>query len=548
MKWFIDLTTRGKLLTGYGLIIVFLAAMISIAYFGITLMQSSQSSIYRQDFANAMDLMALEGEQNGVRVALLTMIVLSGDDDRAFWNRRIDEHGRKLGTIMRRLLERNKDDPELSDRLMELQAITDAFAETREIILGLIATGEIEEAKSFALGIQEERYRERRVIVDELQQAAVSNASARMLDSEHRARRVVQALMIAGITVVLLAFSMVVILNRLIATPLRTVSDIAGRVADGDLTVEPAAVDRGDEVGELLRAFAAMISNLRRMSREMSESVGVLAASSSEILATTSQVASGASETATAVSETTATVEEVKQTAQAASQKARQVSESAQKVKQVAQTGRGAVEGTVAGMHNIQEQMQSIADGIVRLSEKGREIGEIIATVNDLAEQSNLLAVNAAIEATRAGEQGAGFAVVAQEVKSLAEQSKQATAQVRGILGDIQKATSDAVLATEQGSKAVDAGVRQSAETDAAIRQLADSVNEAAQAASQIAASSQQQIVGMDQVAQAMENIKEASTQNVAGTRQAETAARDLHELGQRLESLIKPRTFRAEP
>jgi methyl-accepting chemotaxis protein len=123
-------------------------------------------------------------------------------------------------------------------------------------------------------------------------------------------------------------------------------------------------------------------------------------------------------------------------------------------------------------------------------------------------------------------------------VKSLAEQSKQATGQVRTILGDIQKATSAAVLATEQGNKAVEAGVRQSGETGESIRLLAESIHEAAQAATQIAASSQQQMAGMDQVAQAMENIKQASSQNMAGTRQAEVAAQGLHELGQKLKQL----------
>src|SRR3970282_695348 len=134
---------------------------------------------------------------------------------------------------------------------------------------------------------------------------------------------------------------------------------------------------------------------------------------------------------------------------------------------------------------------------------------------------------------------GKGFAVVAQEVRSLAEQSKQATAQVRGILGDIQKATSAAVMDTEQGSKAVEAGVKQSTETGDSIRTLADSIAEAAQAATQIAASAQQQLVGMDQVALAMENIKQASTQNVASTKQAETATQSLHDLGQKLKQLV---------
>jgi methyl-accepting chemotaxis protein len=277
----------------------------------------------------------------------------------------------------------------------------------------------------------------------------------------------------------------------------------------------------------------------RAITRQLRESVALLASSAAEILATTTQVAAGAAETATAVSETTATVEEVKQTAQVSSQKAKYVSESAQKVAQVSHAGRKSVEDATQGMQRIQEQMESIAGSIVRLSEQGQAIGEIIASVNDLAEQSNLLAVNAAIEAARAGEQGKGFAVVAQEVKSLAEQSKQATGQVRTILGDIQKATSAAVLATEQGAKAVEAGVKQSAQAGESIRLLAEGIAEAAQAATQIAASSQQQMAGMDQVALAMDNIKQASVQNVAGTKQAETAARSLNELGQRLGALV---------
>jgi methyl-accepting chemotaxis protein len=191
-------------------------------------------------------------------------------------------------------------------------------------------------------------------------------------------------------------------------------------------------------------------------------------------------------------------------------------------------------------MHAIEGQMTVIAETIVALSEQGQAIGEIIATVGDLAEQSNLLAVNAAVEAAKAGEQGKGFAVVAAEVKSLAEQSKQATAQVRAILGDVQKATTAAVLATEQGNRAVEAGVQLSTELGESIQTLADSIAEAAGAATQIAVSAQQQLVGMDQAVLAIQNIRQASAQNVAGTRQAEGAARNLHELGLKLKQLVE--------
>jgi methyl-accepting chemotaxis protein len=541
MKWFLDLSTRNKLFVGIGLMIALLATVIITAYLSVSSIQASQKKLYQEEFANAVDLLNMRTDENGVRAALLSMMTAPTRPERETWHQDIKQRSKEIIDATRQLLERNRNDPRVMDRLEELKAVREKFAQTRDTqAIPLIYAGKTEQARMLAFGVQEERYLRIRAIAQELGDAAVEQARAAVAESGQRTEQTVRAFVIIGIAALLLGLTTVLLLNRIIATPLKTVAGIAGQVAGGDLTVGVPEDNRADEVGDLLRAFREMIVKLRQTTRDLHEGVGVLASSSSEILATTTQVASGAAETATAVSETTATVEEVKQTAQVASQKARYVSDSAQKVAQVSQTGRKSVDDAIAGMHRIQEQMESIAESIVRLSEQSQAIGEIIATVNDLAEQSNLLAVNAAIEATKAGEQGKGFAVVAQEVKSLAEQSKQATTQVRAILGDIQKATSTAVLATEQGHKAVEAGVKQSADAADSIRQLTDSVNEAAQAATQIAASSQQQMVGMDQVALAMDNIKQASTQNVAGTRQAEVAAQSLHELGVRLKQLAE--------
>jgi methyl-accepting chemotaxis protein len=540
MKWFLDLSTRNKLFLGFGLMIAFLATIIAAAYWSIASIQASQRTLYEEEFANAVDLLNMRSDQNGVRAALLSMMATTTAAERETWHQDIKQRSKDVDSTTQHLLERNRKDPRLSARLEELKTIRDAFAQTRDTqIIPLIHAGKEKEARAAALSTQEERYQRMRTIAQDLGDEAVEQARMAVLESEQRSEQGVRVFMTFGIAALLLGLMMVLLLTRVIAVPLRAVSSLAGQVASGDLTVSVPNDDRTDEVGDLVRAFRDLVAKLRQTTRDLHEGVGVLASASSEILATTTQVASGAAETATAVSETTATVEEVKQTAQVASQKARYVSDSAQKVTQVSQAGRKSVEDAIAGMHRIQEQMESIAESIVRLSEQSQAIGEIIATVNDLAEQSNVLAVNAAIEATKAGEQGKGFGVVAQEVKSLAEQSKQATAQVRAILGDIQKATSAAVLATEQGHKAVEAGVKQSAEASDAISQLTESVNEAAQAATQIAASSQQQMVGMDQVALAMDNIKQASTQNVAGTRQAEVAAQSLHELGMKLGAMI---------
>lgn len=311
---------------------------------------------------------------------------------------------------------------------------------------------------------------------------------------------------------------------------------LADKIAQGDLNVQIETRSEQDVLGN---AFTKLVESLRRYTLELSQAVGLLGSSASEILAATTQVASGTVESATSINETTTTVEEVRQAAQLSSQKAQLVSDSAQRVVQVSNNGQKAVEETSAGMDRIREQMETIAQTVIRLSEQSQSIGGIIAAVTDLAGQSNLLAVNAAIEAAKAGEQGKGFAVVAQEIKSLAEQSKQATAQVRGILSDVQKATSNAVMATEQGSKAVEAGVKQAAQAGEAIRMLAETSDEAVQTAIQIVSSSQQQVVGMDQIGIAMENINQAGSQNAASMKQMEIAAQNLHELGEKLKELV---------
>ncbi len=329
-------------------------------------------------------------------------------------------------------------------------------------------------------------------------------------------------------------------LHTVISNPIDQMAAAARRIAVGDLTVTMTWPRQADEIGVLMESFSQMLENLREVMGRLGESVQVLGSSSSEIAAKATQVALSTSEMAAAVQQTTTTVEAVKQTAQVSSQKAGYVSETAQRSVRVSEAGQRSVQEMIEGMARIREQMEAITDSVMKLSEQGQSIGEIIATVSDLAVQSNLLAVNASIEAAKAGEQGKGFAVVAQEVRNLAEQSKQATAQVRQILMEIQKATQTAVIAAQQGSKGVEAGERRATEAGEAIHALGKSITEASQAAMQITASSQQQVVGMDQVALAMESIKQASAQNAAGAKLAETTAQSLYELGQRLKRLME--------
>jgi len=197
------------------------------------------------------------------------------------------------------------------------------------------------------------------------------------------------------------------------------------------------------------------------------------------------------------------------------------------------------VQETIESMGQIKGRVEGIAENILALSEQTQQIGEIIATVNELASQSNMLALNAAVEAARAGEHGKGFAVVAAEVRNLAEQSKEATGQVRAILSDIQRATNATVMATEEGTKGVDEGIQLAARTREAIDRLSEVIDESARAAMQMVAGGQQQASGVEQIALAMQNIHQATVQSLASTRQTEKAAQDLNELSRRLTETV---------
>jgi methyl-accepting chemotaxis protein len=271
----------------------------------------------------------------------------------------------------------------------------------------------------------------------------------------------------------------------------------------------------------------------------LQDTSNVLATTAAEILATTTQQASGATESLAAVTQTAATVDQVVQTAEQATERARTVAQSAQRAAEISTKGRQAVDASVEVISEVRSEVDAIGERIVQLAEQAQAIGEIISTVNDLAEQTNLLALNAAIEAARAGEHGRGFAVVAGEVKNLAEQSKQGTARVRQILEQIQRATTAAVSATEQGNRRATDAVRQVREAGDTIRQLTEAVGTASQAAAQIAASAGQQTTGMSQIRQAIGSIQQAAQQNLSATRQAEAAAQELNRVGSRLLDLV---------
>jgi methyl-accepting chemotaxis protein len=276
-----------------------------------------------------------------------------------------------------------------------------------------------------------------------------------------------------------------------------------------------------------------------------------LSTATTGILSTTGTQATAAQQQATAIAEVTSTLSELRQTSVQAQEKAEGVIGESNRSIEASKVGAQSVEVAIQGMREIREQVETIAQKIVSLSEQTQQIGDIISSVNEIAEQSKLLALNAAIEAARAGEHGKGFSVVATEIRSLADQSKQATARVRKILGDIQAATNSAVVATEKGTKTVESGVILANQAGESIHQLGRAIEQSAAAARLIANSARQQNIGVQQVSDAVAAINQAMNSNVVSLRQIEDASQRLNEMTENMkalvESFLKPKAKHTE-
>ncbi len=367
--------------------------------------------------------------------------------------------------------------------------------------------------------------------------ALVKNDVTSSINKASRTKSTV-AIIISFVTIcicVVIAF----LITASVTKPVVVLNTAINKVAQGDLN-QKVDINTKDEIGSIASVFNNMVKKLREMTAQVKETADNIAVTTTEITATTLQQTNGAHEQSIAITQTTATIDELRQIAAQNEAKAKSVLASSQETFEISQVGQKAVNDCIDSMINIKEKVELIAENILALSEKSQEIGKIISSVKDIAEQSNLLALNASIEAARAGESGKGFAVVAMEVKNLAEQSRQATTQVKRILNDIQKATNSAVMVTEEGSRGVDKGVHQVSQAGSTINQLSQSIMNSSQISQEILVSANKQSLSIDQILDAIQNIKQVSIESLSGTQQTMAAAENLSTLAKNMEDLLE--------
>lgn len=308
-------------------------------------------------------------------------------------------------------------------------------------------------------------------------------------------------------------------------------------VADGDLTIQAEVT--ADAAGSIADSFNYMIAQLREIIVNVQEATLQVGSSANEIQTTAEHLAYGSETQATQIVDTSAAIDEMSVSIQQVSENAALSAQVAQKARHTARDGASAVQNTIQGMDRIREQGQETAKRIKRLGESSQEIGEIVQLIRDISKRTNLLALNASLEAAAAGEAGRGFAVVAEDVKRLSQRSAAATQQIAGLIKSIQTETNAAVAAMEATTREVVDGSQLANDAGLRLTEIEQVSAELAELIQSISLAARQQARGSESLARSMNNIAEVTQQTAAGTKQAAVSISNLAELADRLRTSV---------
>ncbi|WP_313307446.1 HAMP domain-containing methyl-accepting chemotaxis protein [Stutzerimonas balearica] len=344
--------------------------------------------------------------------------------------------------------------------------------------------------------------------------------------------------LIGGLAIVIGALAALTI-TRMIVGPLRDTVAQAERVAAGDLSHSQASARR-DEVGQLQNAMHRMNESLRNLIGRIGGGVSQIAAAAEQLSAVTAQTSAGVQtqreetdQVATAMNEMAATVQEVARNAEQASLAARQAD-------QQARQGDRVVRDAIGQIGTLSSEVEHSAQAIEALNEQSGQIGSVLEVIRAVAEQTNLLALNAAIEAARAGEQGRGFAVVADEVRALARRTHDSTEEIEGLIGSLQQVAGQAVEQMQTSRDLTQRTVALANEAGTALGRITDSVSTIEQMNQQIAAAAEQQSSVAENISESVTRVRDIGEQSASGSEQTASASAELARLGIELQELVR--------
>lgn len=366
-----------------------------------------------------------------------------------------------------------------------------------------------------------------------------AGVQAKYDDILHNNRNMSFMFIVIGAVSIVLCILIALILTRSITISIKRNIDIAQTLAEGDLTVQ-VEVDRKDEFGEELTAFRIMVDKWKKLLSEVKNSAASVASASHNLSASAEQMSRGASDQVEKTIQVSTASEEMSQASLDIAKNTNNIAESAKAMVATAEKGSAIVNKSVVEVKEIAKTVQRSADLLKELGSQSEKIGEIINVINDIADQTNLLALNAAIEAARAGEAGRGFAVVADEVKKLAERTGHATNEISDMITSIKSGVDRAVESMGEASEKVQTGVGLSNEAGSALSDIVGSSSELQLMVQQIAAAIEEMNSTTDEISRNMEQVASVTKESSTSAEQVTQSAVELNSLSLKLESFVK--------
>jgi len=371
-----------------------------------------------------------------------------------------------------------------------------------------------------------------------------------MLKTEQKGAELRNQIIWSMLVMLIISCATILLVVSRAVKPLLTLTEAAHRITGGNLD-ETIKVESNDEIGALAEAFNVMttvivkdlkdeIGRSGRLIASVKEAVIQLSSAANEMMAISAQQASGSTQQASAVQEVTTTSEEIAITAKMITANSRSVEAVAEDTTRNCNSGRGDVSNAIEGMGQVRSQVQSIAKSMLELGDNSQKIGGIVEIIDEISDQTNLLALNAAIEAAGAGEAGKRFAIVAQEVKRLADRTVEATRQIKGLIGEIQRATNNTIMVTEEGTKAVDSASCMVDKVQLSFASIMGTAQETSRTAKEITLSTQQQTSACEQMAETMSEVRDVAQQVALSANETERAIAEILELAERLREITE--------
>ncbi|PBQ03159.1 methyl-accepting chemotaxis protein [Pseudomonas congelans] len=413
-----------------------------------------------------------------------------------------------------------------------------AYISASQNIFDLQQAGKLEEARNRLNALADGEFNKARgylqVMIDSNKRQIKEGAEA-----ADRLQSTSVFMLTAGIVIAfVVAIMLGILITRMITGPLRSAIEVAQRIASGDLT-QSVSSTRGDEAGHLLNAIGTMQGNLKRTIQEISSASDQLASAAEELGAVTEESTRGLTrqndeiqQAATAVNEMTAAVEEVARNAVSTSEESKSLATDAA-------NGRGQVDNTVKGIGTMVSEITESTGSVTTLAGHVRDISKVLEVIRSIAEQTNLLALNAAIEAARAGEQGRGFAVVADEVRALAHRTQASTVEIEGMIGTVQSGADGAVAAMSKSLATATNTQELALRAGSALEKITSGVGMINERNMVIASASEEQAQVAREVDRNLVNIQELSAQSAAGANQTSASSQELSRLATSFNTMV---------